>query len=399
MTRRLGLIAAMLSASVLASGVPISVVSGFSRTVNPGDGGGLVAHEWGTFTSIAGENGRAIQWLPQAGPTDLPCFVERINTGFKSLMPGTVRMETPVIYFYAPQRMSVDVSVRFRQGVITEWFPRPGGTTISPITAAGALRGELVWKNVEVVPDGSAQFPLERELNHYYVARETDAAPLHVGAEQERFLFYRGVGRLPPPIGATVSDAGQISVTHTRGAALGDIILFENRDGATAYGAIHTSSPQVIFNPMHPEGKGPSPQKYLEQLLVAHGLYAKEAKAMVESWRDSWFEQGTRLFYIVSNEAVDAILPLQIDPQPAELKRVFVGRLEIATPETLNEVKVALDKNDRRKLAQYGRFLEPIARRLLTGVLPAERTSLERSIQSAYAQWSIDPGACGRSTN
>ena len=48
------------------------------------------------------------------------------------------------------------------------------------------------------------------------------------------------------------------------------------------------------------------------KLLVARGLYPKEAKAMVESWRGSWFEQGTRLFYIVSNEAVDAILPLQV---------------------------------------------------------------------------------------
>ena len=94
--------------------------------------------------------------------------------------------------------------------------------------------------------------------------------------------------------------------------ALGDIILFENRDGAMAYRAWHTSAARIAFNPLELEGEGASPQAQLQKVLVAHGLYPREAKAMVESWRGSWFEQGTRLFYIVSNEAVDAILPLQV---------------------------------------------------------------------------------------
>src|SRR3954462_13576316 len=36
-----------------------------------------VVHEWGTFTSIAGPAGRAMEWTPQAGQSDLPCFVAR----------------------------------------------------------------------------------------------------------------------------------------------------------------------------------------------------------------------------------------------------------------------------------------------------------------------------------
>jgi hypothetical protein len=66
MTRRLGLIATLLSVSVFVSGQSLPVR-------------GLVAHEWGTFTSVAGEDGRPVQWLPHAGPTDLPDFVGRIN--------------------------------------------------------------------------------------------------------------------------------------------------------------------------------------------------------------------------------------------------------------------------------------------------------------------------------
>ena len=36
-----------------------------------------------------------------------------------------VRMETPVIYFYAPGEMTVSVNVRFRQGIIPNGFRRP----------------------------------------------------------------------------------------------------------------------------------------------------------------------------------------------------------------------------------------------------------------------------------
>ena len=139
-------------------------------------GQGLVVHEWGTFTSIAGENGRAVQWLPQSGPTDLPDFVGRIDCSLKGSLSGTVRMETPVIYFYSPREMTVNVNVRFRQGVITEWFPRPARDSES--TGNDAFRGEIAWTNVKVVPGAPRRFPVEREPNHYFVARETDAAPL-----------------------------------------------------------------------------------------------------------------------------------------------------------------------------------------------------------------------------
>ena len=48
--------------------------------------------------------------------------------------------------------------------------------------------------------------------------------------------------------------------------------------------------------------------------LVKQGLYRKEAAAMVSTWSDSWFEEGTRLFYFMPQSKVDEILPLQIRP-------------------------------------------------------------------------------------
>jgi hypothetical protein len=62
---------------------------------------GLTVHEWGTFTSIAGKDGQAVEWSPLTDSTDLPSFVEHLRTPeFKLGLRGTVRMETPVLYFY-----------------------------------------------------------------------------------------------------------------------------------------------------------------------------------------------------------------------------------------------------------------------------------------------------------
>ena len=98
----------------------------------------LVVHEWGTFTSIAGENGEAIAWTPQLGSDDLPCFVERFRRyRGKGFVRGTVRMETPVLYFYAPRETSVNVSVGFPGGLITEWFPRADVSPAEPVADYG----------------------------------------------------------------------------------------------------------------------------------------------------------------------------------------------------------------------------------------------------------------------
>src|SRR5437588_12403299 len=66
----------------------------------------LIVHEWGTFTSIAGKDGVALEWRPLNGATDLPKFVhtiEKTDLGLrhangKAELTAAVRMETPVIY-------------------------------------------------------------------------------------------------------------------------------------------------------------------------------------------------------------------------------------------------------------------------------------------------------------
>ena len=54
--------------------------------------------------------------------------------------------------------------------------------------------------------------------------------------------------------------------------------------------------------------------------------------------RSRWGPSATRLFYIVPTQAVDLMLTLNIEPRPEKIARVFVGRLEIVSPELLHEV-------------------------------------------------------------
>jgi len=321
-------------------------------------------HEWGTFTSIAGADGQAVRWLPQTGPADLPCLVERNPAQFKSAMAGTVRMETPVLYFYAPQPFDASVRVRFPQGYVSEWYPRAVVGTGSNLMTGGSI----AWLSVRVAPGGTDAFPRGAGASHYYAARETGADPLRVGEQSEKFLFYRGVGQFQPSIAAVAQPDGGVELRNTRGAPLGDVIVFENRRGAQTFSVRHLAgSAGRLARPSLDDASG-APLAELKRILVANGLYDREAQAMVETWKDSWFEEGARLLYIVPRAEVDEILPLEISPEPSAIARVFVGRMELMTPATIRDVKAALASNDRGRLAAYGRFLGPIAER--AGVAP-----------------------------
>ena len=83
---------------------------------------------------------------------------------------------------------------------------------------------------------------------------------------------------------------------------------------------------------------------------------------MVETWRDSWFEEGLRVLYLVPREFVDQVLPLAIEPQPREIARVFMGRAELLPPERHEAVAAALAARDADALRSYGRFLAAFGR-------------------------------------
>ena len=109
---------------------------------------------------------------------------------------------------------------------------------------------------------------------------------------------------------------------------------------------------------------------------------------MIETWRDSWLEEGSRLIYIVPSRAIDAILPLQVDPAPSNTARVFVGRIELVTPETRRAVEEAMATGNRSMLETYARFLDPILQRI-SAESPSKAAQVEQfrlNLQSGSAQ-------------
>jgi len=109
---------------------------------------------------------------------------------------------------------------------------------------------------------------------------------------------------------------------------------------------------------------------------------------MLETWRNSWFEEGSRLLYIVPDGFVNAVLPLSIRPAPVQTVRVFVGRLELVTAATERAVERALATNDGVTLVKYGRFLEPILQTMMKKESNSER--LRRMQEALSSYWSAE---------
>ena len=153
------------------------------------------------------------------------------------------------------------------------------------------------------------------------------------------------------------------------------LIVFENRGGKLGYRLIDGFKGEITLERPPLDRNIDSLLQDLKQVLVRSGLYEKEAAAMIKTWRNSWFEEGLRVFYVLPRQLTDAVLPIKIDPGPAELVRVLVGRAEVITPEmeksVQNEVRRLSDPSPgvretaRQTIRRYGRFSEPILKRIL----------------------------------
>lgn len=361
----------------------------------------FTAHEWGTFTSIAAPDGTIMEWLPLIASSDLPNFVEHLhNSNFKGGLRGTIRMETPVLYFYSPQETTVSVHVAFSQGLITEWYPHAEVPAISPsrLFEADQKRqsGAISWPSVEIDPATSADFPVEAFGNPYYAARETSSASLAVatsaGTQHEKFLFYRGASTTRPPLTAAVMSDSTTLLQNHLATPIANVVLFERRGLSVGFRILGPVTGQVSLATPTLDGSLEPLFSDLEGMLIEQGLFPDEAHAMLETWKLSWFEEGSRVLYIVPRSLVDSVLPLTITPAPAQLTRVFVGRLELITPATQQSVANAVASNDRATLAKYGRFLEPILRTMLDAAQDEPtRNRLSAYLDSVYANFYSQP--------
>jgi hypothetical protein len=380
----------------------------FSPALLTDAAGPLVVHEWGTFTSVQGADGVQVEWKPLI-KTDLPDFVYSTanNGGFRNISlrhitrkddtAGILRMETPVIYFYSDTERSVDVRVSFPTGRITEWYPQAHaiGPYLDATQRPETQRSLIEWNGVRVLAPTTREMQPQQLLRdrediharHYYAARATDANLLRVNspyarskAEYERDLFYRGLGYRPAPLIVKADDSGRLlslSVATREAVPAAFVITIER--GLVSYQKLGSLSPNVEhtieldtepFDALS-NARGRL-MKEVASTLMEQGLFTKEALAMVDTWKDQWFEeQGTRVLYVLPPAWTEETLPLEISPRADTVVRVMVGRAEVITPAVTRELQRQIlvfssGTEDARLKAvkivadlSLGRFLEP----------------------------------------
>jgi len=372
------------------------------------------AHEWGTFTSIQGSDGTPIPWNPLDGPSDLPGFVfhrdrpthnpgpagarirANLMLGTKSSRPWLQRMETPVIYFHAREPLSVDVHVRFPEGLITEWFPQVSGfgpvPAIDPSLPA-SKESHIHWSGVRVSPPTPTRTagsePIGDDLptepgsasSHYFTARQGSSHRVHAtrpflpepAPQHDRFLFYRGAGQFLAPLHLSVPpDDRTLRLANQGPEPIGPLFVVRVHNGTTAYQTLPTLAPAAhaivpIPEPTSTPGDGLL-EGGLQTALVTAGLTPAEATAMVDTWRNAWLgEEGTRVLYLLPRGWTDRTLPLELTPSPTSLVRVMVGRADVLLRSQESRIasllQAHLDGNTLWAVASLkalglGRFLE-----------------------------------------
>ena len=391
-------------------------------TVDPGGTGpsypgtGFRVHEWGTNTIVVGTDG-ALQRGLQHEEEDLPGFVyDRRQTERVAGDSVPVKMETPVTYFYSEKPLTAQATVRFPKGVLTQWYPRV--QSFYPPVLAGrgdpALDrafqfssalcreeftrledGVLTWGNVEILARDAAPSMPEAPLARYTWSHARDVAANAVrvadasGAKQdERFLFYRGLGNAPLAVKITAQpgtpgDDGGLSLKNddareSIGAVFvlrvtADKAAFVVRPAGIAPGATLEESAPPATQPL--EAYANDLAKAMVAELDRAGLYHDESIAMVKTWARQWFRTpGVRVLYLAPRAWTDQQIPLDVTPAPVETVRVMVIRVEAVTrrEEQIDLAMLAKLGGDPAAKAQaeahftgLGRFEEPRLRRAL----------------------------------
>jgi hypothetical protein len=363
-------------------------------------------HEWGTFTSVVGSDGRMLSGL-EIEEERVPPFVIGL-AGFSSASKGilrpvsgvTVKMETPVLYFYSSEPRSVRVDVGFRGGAITQWYPdRIGGEQlpriaapqrgelVPPLNFSPSYRGAASWQVDVLAPDSPLAISAPRKLEtpQWPRARVAQANRIRGSkGEVEGFIFYRGIGNFALPLQVTATDGGRI-LRNAGDEPIPFAFIYENRapggEGVVWWSGALAAGEQVIAATREDCGHvsaGHVIEDRFPRELVRAGLTREEAEAMIATWRESYFQRpGLRLFWIVPRVFTDAILPITLTPRPAKLERVLVGRTEILTPTFERELtrEFAVDGGKRWIADRYYRAYRERVRQLggVVDVAPERR--------------------------
>jgi hypothetical protein len=391
----------------------------------------LIVHEWGTFLSVQGSDGKAVGGMVDSEEA-LPPFVD--VRGFPSYFRTLFRqkMETPVTYFYTKRPRDVRVNVNMPKGLLTHWYPSVRGygagsdARFKSLLPAGSY---LDWGKISLIPQAQpapGNPPAVAKDATWQFARQTDSALIKTrvwdfvqkdnpstGTQEstqfEKFLFYRGLGTFALPLSVQSKETqGRTTITLENDSTfpLRGVVLIRVENGQIQFRELpdldgqgrSELEPNLVLSPARSLTEGiPVVRDAVAGALRAAGLYAKEAEAMVNTWDKSYFRtDGLRVLYILPRERIDEVIPIHIDPAPQSLVRIMVGRVEVLTP--AQERKIAsyvaslgsesFQARDAATsgLARLGRLTEPALRRVLATTTDPEVKARAQSLVERFGQ-------------
>ena len=387
----------------------------------------FVAHEWGTFTSLQGSDGHVVDGLHHEDEV-LPDFVHsREQAAVAGIAGGngpgptpqpssnpkpwphchgkgcdfepaagtdlgvTQKMETPVIYFYTPADRDVKVKVGFPGGLITQWYPEASAFSPGAGDVRALANGSTEW-NVHLTNATQALPPVAPQ-DIWAPSREVDAAYVTDTArgEHEKFIFYRGLGRFTTPIEVGSAPGRGLQIRNPDARTVADAFLIrvdgQGNGSFRSLGAVPARGARDVTRyelgaPLAPEAEYLAQASAgIQSALVRSGLYPAEARAMVNTWKRSYLmTPGLRVLYVLPRAWTEKLLPLSLEPAPAELVRTLVGRIEVLTAdeeqELLRRLVAAVSSPDQQRtiVDSLGRFAEPKLRRI-QGLVAADANS------------------------
>ena len=394
----------------------------------------LVVHEWGTFTSVQGSDGIALEGLQheEEQPAAVRVLALRRCASVRSATAATrdsrstssnvtQKMETPVIYFHSPEPLRAAAARRLREGpalavVPGERSPRSArGRESRRRTARPLAKIEssfLEWE-VDVLAPGEG----ERDL-----PAVPKGSPLVLAATsglESRAHACRGrpadrpgrdgeVPLLPRRRTLRTSDdrarteAGSRIVRLERGeggrpgalrpARRGGRGQFDYVNGLAAGEELKISRP--ISRGRARSGRdGRDLVPALVAKLVERGLYADEAEAMARTWERSYFRtDGLRVLYVVPDGMTRAILPLRWSPPRSRSS---------ACSSAVSSASVRSRRNSFARRSSIASRTIPVRAMLPKSVSRvsvgfSSRTCAARSRSSTIERWSRVPRACSR---
>ena len=321
----------------------------------------LVVHEWGTFLGMNAADGTALDGMYHEEHA-LPAFVHGRSRDQLKLPFMLLKGETPVIYFYTKEKQNVRVGVGFPRGIWTQWYPQ-AAAVLPPLEVqaeqSGAARrpdllvrrgrpalgaASSVRKQAADAPQLNSLLP-QTSRDALWNQRDVDAAFVKTidgtrpgpPEEFERFLFYRGLGEARLPLHIQESGHGTLAARfqsrpeqrrprHLRPA---------RRKWPSAYSYRPALQPGQSVSGVIPSMDHALPLaefstrigEDLAARLSASGLFAKEARAMVNTWQTSYFQtEGIRVLFVLPQSWTDSFIPMTIEPRPRKIVRVMVGR-------------------------------------------------------------------------